>query len=136
MPNLTRVAFEALDISGKNYLSWVLDVEMHLIFEELGDTIIEGSEASSQIKAKAMIFLRHQLHEDLKNEYLTVKDPEILWKDLKDMFDHQKTVVLPKARFDWLHLRLENFKFVAEYNSAMFKITSKLKLYGEKVIDA
>jgi len=59
MPNLTRVAFEALDISGKNYLSWVLDVEMHLIFEELGDTIIEGSEASSQIKAKAMIFLRH-----------------------------------------------------------------------------
>ena len=65
-----------------------------------------------------------------------MKDPEILWKDFKDMFDHQKTGVLPKARFDWLHLRLENFKFVAEYNSAMFKITSKLKLYGEKVIDA
>ena len=73
MPNLTRVAFEALDISGKNYLSWVLDVEMHLIFEELGDTIIEGSEASSQIKAKVMIYLCHQLHEDIKNKYLTLQ---------------------------------------------------------------
>jgi len=50
-----------------------LDVEMHLIFEELGDTIIEGIEASSQIKAKVMIYLCHQLHEDIKNKYLTLQ---------------------------------------------------------------
>ncbi|XP_021850455.1 uncharacterized protein [Spinacia oleracea] len=52
------------------------------------------------------------------------------------MYDHQKTVILPKARYDWLHLRLQDFKSVSEYNSAMFKITSQLKLCGEKITDA
>lgn len=51
-----------------------------------------------------MIFLRHHLHEDLKNEYLSVKDPQILWNGLKDMYDHQKTVILLKTRCDWTHM--------------------------------
>ncbi|KAJ4752275.1 Zinc knuckle containing protein [Rhynchospora pubera] len=80
-----------------------------------------------------MIFLRHHLHEDLKNEYLTVKKPLELWKSLKERFDHQKYVLLPKARYEWIHLRLQDYKFVAEYNSAMFRITSELKLCGEPI---
>ncbi|XP_021840247.2 uncharacterized protein [Spinacia oleracea] len=96
----------------------------------------EGNKATCQDKAKAMIFLRHHLHEGLKTEYLTVKDPQILWSNLKERYDHQKTVILPKARYDWLHLRLQDFKSVSEYNSAMFKITSRLKLCGEKITDA
>ena len=62
-------------------------------------------------------------------------DPLVLWQDLKDRYDHQKTVILPKARNDWLHLRLQDFKTVSEYNSAMFKITSQLNSCGEKVGD-
>ncbi|KAL6585657.1 hypothetical protein OROMI_002301 [Orobanche minor] len=58
-----------------------------------------------------------------------------LWKDLKERYDHQKTVILPKARYDWLHLRLQDYKSVSEYNSAMFKITSQLKLCGENITD-
>ncbi|XP_056694867.1 uncharacterized protein [Spinacia oleracea] len=53
-----------------------------------------------------MIFLRHHLHEGLKTEYLTVKDPQILWSNLK------------------------------KSQPAMFKITSQLKLCGEKITDA
>ncbi|XP_010694402.3 uncharacterized protein LOC104907206 [Beta vulgaris subsp. vulgaris] len=83
-----------------------------------------------------MIFLRRHLHEGLKIEYLTVKDPQVLWSNLKKRYDHQKTVILPKARYDWLHLRLQDFKSVSEYNSAMFRITSQLKLCGEKITDA
>ena len=45
----------------------------------LGETIKEGNTTSSQEKAKVMIFLRHRLHEGLKIEYLTVKDPYKLW---------------------------------------------------------
>ena len=30
MSNLTKLEFVALDISGKNYLSWILYVEIHL----------------------------------------------------------------------------------------------------------
>ena len=82
-----------------------------------------------------MIFLRHHLHEGLKAEYLTIKDPLVLWNNLKERYDHQKTVILPKARYDWMHLRLQDYKTVSEYNSAMFRISSQLKLCGEKVID-
>ncbi|CAA7015621.1 unnamed protein product [Microthlaspi erraticum] len=82
-----------------------------------------------------MIFLRHHLHEDLKNEYLNVKDPQILWIGLKERYDHQKTVILPRARYDWQQ-RLQDYKSVSEYNSALFKITSKLELCGETITDA
>jgi hypothetical protein len=35
-----------------------------------------------------MIFLRRHLHEELKIEYLTIKDPLILWQNLKERNDH------------------------------------------------
>lgn len=136
MSNLTKLEFVALVISGKNYLSWVLDAEIHLAAKGLDDTIIIGNAASSQDKAKAMIFLRHHLHEGLKAEYLTIKDPLELWTNLKDRYDHQKIVILPKARYDWMHLRLQDFKSVSEYNSAVFKKTSQLKLCRENITDA
>lgn len=135
MANLTKLDFVALDVTGKNYLSWILDAEMHLAAMGLGDTIVQNNVTTAQDRAKAMIFLRHHLHEDLKNEYLTVKNPLILWGNLKDRFDHQKMVVLPKARYDWLHLRLQDFKSVSNYNSAMFKIVSQLKLCGVDITD-
>jgi hypothetical protein len=74
MTNLTKLEFVALDISGKNYLPWTLDAEIHLTANNLGDTIKDENKVSPQEKAKIMIFLRHHLHEDLKTEYLTVKD--------------------------------------------------------------
>ena len=41
----------------------------------LGTTIKEGNQASLQDRVKELIFLRHHLHEGLKNEYLKVKNP-------------------------------------------------------------
>ncbi|XP_070025423.1 uncharacterized protein [Nicotiana sylvestris] len=132
---LVKLEFVALDISGKNYLSWVLDAEIHLAAKGLGNTITHGNEASSQDKAKAMIFLRHHLDEGLKVEYLTVKDPLELWTGLKERYDHLKATVLSRARYEWMHLRLQDFKTVSEYNSAVFQITSQLKLCGEVMND-
>ena len=74
MLNLTKLEFVALDISGKNYLSWILDAEIHLDAMNLGATIKKGNQASLQDRAKALIFLRHHLYEGLKNESLTVND--------------------------------------------------------------
>ncbi|XP_073273254.1 uncharacterized protein [Primulina huaijiensis] len=91
MANITKLEFEALDLTGKNYLSWILDAEVHLISMNLGDTIKEGNEMSQQDRAKALIFLRHHLNDGLKVEYLTVKEPRELWKNLKERFDHQRT---------------------------------------------
>ena len=85
MSNLAKLDFKALDISGKNYLSWVLDVETHLNANGLGDAIKEKNNASSQDKAKALIFIRRHLYEGLKAEYLIDKDPFVLWNKLKDL---------------------------------------------------
>ncbi|XP_015084266.1 uncharacterized protein LOC107027683 [Solanum pennellii] len=133
MVNLTKLEFTALQSSGRNYLSWVLDAEIHLDAMGLRDTIKEENKASNQNCTRAMIFLRHHLDEILKIEYLTVKDPLVLWKNLKERFDHLKMVIHPKARYDWMHLRPQDFKSTHEYNSAMFRITSQLKLCGERV---
>ena len=135
MSKISSLSFIALDISGKNYLSWVLDAEINLEAGNLGETIKEGNQRSLQDRVKTLIFLRHNLHEDLKIEYLTVKDPLILLTKLKKRFDHKKIVILPKARYDWMHLRLQDFKTVSEYNSALFKISSHLKLCGENITE-
>ncbi|KAK4732119.1 hypothetical protein R3W88_025107 [Solanum pinnatisectum] len=135
MANLTKLEFVALHSSGKNYLSWVLDAEIHLDAMGLGDTIKTENKASKQDCAKTMIFLCHHIDEILKIEYLTVKDPLVLWNNLKERYDHLKMVIHPKARYDWMHLRLQDFKCIHEYNSVMFRITSQLKLCGDTVSD-
>ncbi|KAA3484540.1 hypothetical protein EPI10_006616 [Gossypium australe] len=96
----------------------MLDTQIHLDAKGLSEVINEGNEASTQYKAKVMIFLRHHLHEGLK----IVKDPH-------------KTVILPKAHYDWLHLIFQDFQSVSEYNSTMVRITSQLKLCGENITD-
>jgi hypothetical protein len=46
MANITKLEFVALDISGKNYLLWTLDAEIHLTANNLGDTIKDENKAS------------------------------------------------------------------------------------------
>jgi hypothetical protein len=52
MENLTKLEFVALDISGKNYLSWTLDAEIHLTANNLGDTIKNKNKISRRRKPK------------------------------------------------------------------------------------
>nr|XP_016451156.1 PREDICTED: uncharacterized protein LOC107773029 [Nicotiana tabacum] len=90
MSNLSKLEFVALDISGKNYLLWVLDAEIHLAAKGLGNTITQ------------------------------VKDPLELWTVLKEKYDHLKATVLPRARYEWMHLRLQDFK--TQHNTLLLKI--------------
>ncbi|XP_019241411.1 PREDICTED: uncharacterized protein LOC109221382 [Nicotiana attenuata] len=101
MSNLSKLEFVALDISGKSYMSWVLDAEIHLDAMGLADTIKDKNQASNQ-------------------DY---------------RYDHLKMVVFPQARYDWTHLRLQDFNSISEYNSAMFRIISQLKLYDDNITD-
>ncbi|XP_074352123.1 uncharacterized protein LOC141691287 [Apium graveolens] len=71
MANFTKLEFEALDITRKNYLSWILDIEIHLAAQGLGNTIKEENQETESNRTKVMIFLRRHLHETLKSEYLT-----------------------------------------------------------------
>ena len=100
MSNLAKLEFVAHDISGKNYLSWIQDAEIHLDAMNLGNTIKEGNDTSLQDRNRTLIFICHHIDEGLKGEYLTVKDPFIIWNNLRERYDYQKTVILPKACYD------------------------------------
>ena len=61
MSKLSHLEFNALDISGNNYLSWILDAEIHLDSMDLGDTIKAENNTSQKDIAKAIIFFRRHL---------------------------------------------------------------------------
>ena len=46
MSCLTKLEFVILNISGKNYLSWILDAKIYLDVINLGSTIKEGNYVS------------------------------------------------------------------------------------------
>ena len=75
MSNLTKFELLTLDISGKNYLSWIFNAEIHLDAMNLGATIKEGNQASLQNRAKALIFLCHHFHGGLKKKVFDEKSP-------------------------------------------------------------
>ena len=97
--------------------------------------ITEDNDASEKDRYRAILIIRHHLTESLKDQYLTIENPLDLWTKLKARYDHQRTVILPKAMNDWRNLRIQDYKFVDDYNSALFKIISKLKLCGENITD-
>ena len=68
MLNLIKLKFVALEILGKNYLSKILDAEIHLEVMNLGNTLKDGNQAFQQDHAKVMIFFRHHLNEELKTK--------------------------------------------------------------------
>ena len=109
---------------------------MHLQGQDLANAITEDGTSNAKDKANALIFIRRHLHESLKTQYLSVRDPQTLWKRLKDRYDHTKTVILPQAQYDWQNLILQDFKSVSDYNSVLFDIVSRLELCGIKLTDA
>lgn len=113
----------------------MLDTKIYLNADGFGDTIKAKDKAFDQDKAKAMIFMCRHLHEGFKAEYLNGEDPLVLQNKLNERYDHQKTMILPKGRSGWMHLRLQDFKIASEYNSTMFNITTRLLLCGENITD-
>ena len=133
MANITKREFDILDLAGHKYLEWRVDAMAHLKANGLEETVMANNETTPQQKARAIIFLRHHVHESLKTEYLFVEDPKELWESLKERYGHQNDVLLPQARDEWQNLRFQDFKSISDYNSALHRITSLLKLCGEEI---
>ena len=66
MANLAKLDVVALNLSGNNYLLWLLDTEIHLDAMGLGDTIVEGNSASTCDRANAIMIIRRHIQEELK----------------------------------------------------------------------
>ena len=65
-----------------------------------------------------------------------IENPHELWDSLKERYEQQKEIICPEANHEWNHLRLQDFKSVADYNHAVHKICSKLKFCEKEPTDA
>ena len=95
MANIEKPKFHILDVSGNNYLSWCLDVELYLQGQRFIKSLVEDEDYTKKDEVNALIFIHRHLPECLKTQYLQVKQPSNLWKRLKKRYDHTKTVMLP-----------------------------------------
>ena len=130
MSPIVNKDFAELAADGSNYLTWAMDVKIMLTAKGFLNSIEEPNPqapVSNEAKYATLHFLRHHRHPDLKNEYIMEENPRALWVALKERYDQQKAIILPEARREWSLLRLMDFKSVAEYNSAVHKICSKLR---------
>ncbi|XP_048620054.1 uncharacterized protein LOC125590510 [Brassica napus] len=135
MSKISNLDYAALNLPGDNYLHWALDTKIDLWSKELGDAIIEGNNETDTNQYRAISIIRHHLIEGLKDQYLTMENSLDLWTALQRRYDHQKTVLLPKAKHVWKNLRFMDYKSVDEYNSILFKIVSMMRLCGEEVTE-
>ncbi|XP_013648681.1 uncharacterized protein LOC106353467 [Brassica napus] len=126
MSKIANLDFSALKSNGDNYLEWALDAKIMLRTKDLGDTITEDNNSSDKDKNRAIYMMRHHFQENLKTQYMTMENPYDLWIALQRRYDHQKTVLLPKAQYDWKHIRFLDYKSVDEYNLVLFRIVSLL----------
>ena len=142
--------FNILDLYGQKFLEWKVDGMTNLRAQGLEHTIenkdvpktttdsttsstVVAKTVTEQDKAKALVLLRHHLHDSLKIEYLLVEDPKELWDSLNERYGHHKRVLLPKALFDWSALRFQDFKCISDYNSTLHRIVSILKLCDQPI---
>ena len=130
MAYIAKPKFRVLDVNGQNYQSWKLDIEFHLQGEGIADDLVENGIAIAKDKANALILIHRHLHDSLKIQYLMVRDHLKLWTKLKERYDHMKIVVLPQTQYAEQHLKLQDFKSVSKYNSALFDIVTQLDLCG------
>lgn len=135
MSNIAKLEFPALNISGENYMSWAAHVKRHLKSMGILETINMENSCSEQDKAKADVFLHKHIDEMLQFEYSNCDNPFALWSDLEERFNNQKKVLLPAAREEWANLRLQDFKKVNDYTSALFRICSTLRFCGQEKTD-
>jgi hypothetical protein len=79
----------------------------------------------------ALYIIRHHIHPDLKSEYVQEEEPSVVCTALQNRYEQQKAVILPEANHEWIHLCLQDYKFIGDYNHVVHKICAKL-LFCEK----
>ncbi|XP_074318105.1 uncharacterized protein LOC141654893 [Silene latifolia] len=100
MAHMTKRDFDILDNNGTKYLQWRVDARANLKAKGLEHTILVDGNSTSQEQAKAIVFLRHHLHENLKIEYLFVEDPKELWDNLCQRFESLERIIGRKLDLD------------------------------------
>jgi hypothetical protein len=123
--------FESLALDGRNFPTWVMDLKVSLsllgMYKAIAPPQQRVASLAEPLKYNALFIIRNHIHPDLKAQYLMEEDSRALWLALQTRFEQQKAVILPAAINEWNHLRLQDFKFVGEFNHTVHKLSAKLK---------
>ncbi|XP_026420435.1 uncharacterized protein LOC113316482 [Papaver somniferum] len=98
MSNLIKLDFAPLFLNGGNYISWVLDAELHLEAKNLGHTIRNGDSMASE-RACAAADLRRHLSTTHKDEFMACRDPQ----DFKSVSDYNSALYRITAQLQLCH---------------------------------
>jgi hypothetical protein len=55
------------------------------------------------------------------------EEPHSLWVALQGRYEQQKAILLPEANHECTQIRLQNFKFIEDYNHVIHKVCAKLR---------
>ncbi|KAG2658069.1 hypothetical protein PVAP13_1KG275310 [Panicum virgatum] len=129
MSDLVKREITELAPNGSNYLSWSLDAEIVLDGKNLMHAIKPTNDkiATSAERAQALHFLRHHISSSLKNEYMTERDPIVLWNALHERFG-MKLCGLKLTESDLIEKTLSTFHPKQTYLSRQYK-KEKYKKY-------
>jgi hypothetical protein len=122
--------FEELALDGHNYPTWVMDVKISLTLRGMYDAIVSLADREHELppthQYNALYIIRHHIHPNLKLEYVQEEEPSVLWTALQNHYEQQKVVILREVNHDWIHLRLQDYKSIGDYNHAVRTICAKL----------
>ena len=135
--NLQPISFPELEPDGSNYMKWSIDVQAHLVADDLDGIVGQPPNPgfTAAQKSWAICFMRKHMDDTLEQQYLQVKDPAKLWRQLESRFKHERTIFLPQARHDWSNLRIYDFSNFSSYNAELHRIVSQLRLCGDTVLE-
>jgi hypothetical protein len=132
--------FEELASDWHNCPTWASSIEISFASRGIADAIatpVARANPVNDMKKNITLFLvRLYIYKDLKQEHLMEICPYTLWQALKERYVQQKELIWPSANHEWNHLRLKDFKTVAEYNHVLHIICSKLKFCEKEPTEA
>lgn len=79
MPRFKPMDYAILNLSGDNYLELEMNTSIALKSKGLGKCIIERNDEIESEKLRAITIMCHHLTEELRNQYIHIKNPRDLW---------------------------------------------------------
>ena len=133
MLNIAKPKFHVLDVSGQNYQSRNLDVELHLQGKGPAESLKENGEANEKDKANALILNSSSFAWKFKGLVFDNLRPFGFVDQVEGTVRSHENNGLPSTQYAWQHLRLLDFKLEVGYNSTFFDIVTRLELCGIKI---
>jgi hypothetical protein len=131
--------FEELALDGHNYPTWAIDINISLALIGMYEAIVSPTDRQQELppthKYNALYIIRHHIHPNLKSKYVLEEELSVLWTILQNRYEQQKVVILPEANHDWIHLRLQDYKSIGDYNHVVHKICAKLQFHEKEPSD-